>query len=52
MNCLIDRTIGYLSSKGKTARAIKEFIKQQYHISIDVNSIKHRLKNIESSQSA
>jgi proteasome assembly chaperone (PAC2) family protein len=52
MICLIDRTIAYLYSKGKKARAIKEYIKQEYHISIDVNSIKHRIKNIQHSQSA
>ncbi len=52
MTCLIDRTIAYLSSKGKKARAIKEYIKNQYHITIDVNSIKHRIKNMQGSQSA
>ncbi len=52
MICLIDRTISYLSSKGKKARAIRDYIKKQYHISIDVNSIKHRLENLRESQSA
>ena len=52
MICLIDRTIAYLSSKGEKARAIKEYIKKQYRISIDVNSIKHRMENIRESQSA
>ncbi len=51
MYCLIDRTIAYLSAKGEKARAIKEYIKRKYHITIDVDSIKHRLKNMQESSS-
>lgn len=49
MYCLIDRTIAYLAAKGEKTRAIKEYIKRKYHITIDVDSIKHRLRNMEDS---
>lgn len=47
MTCLIDSVIVYLSKQGKNARAIRKYIRDQYRISIDVESIKARLKNIK-----
>jgi hypothetical protein len=47
MNCLIDSVIVYLSRQGKNAKAIRAYIRDRYRISIDVESIKARLKEIQ-----
>ncbi len=47
MTCLIDTVIVYLSRQGKNAKAIREYIRDQYRITMDVESIKARLKNLQ-----
>jgi hypothetical protein len=46
MDCLIDDTIQSFTRKGKTAEAIRKYIIKHYNITMDVASIKERLKKL------
>jgi hypothetical protein len=48
MNCLVDSIILYLTRQGKNARAISQYLRDRYRISIDVESVKARRKNLNS----
>jgi len=44
MNCIVNNTISYLVRQGKKAKAIRKYIREKYHISIDLPSIKRRME--------
>ena len=44
MHCLIDNVIKSYLKQGRKIDAIKRYIWQKYHISIDAKSIKERIK--------
>jgi hypothetical protein len=47
MNCLINSTIAYLVKQGKRAKAIRDYIRETYHISIDLPSIRRRMEQLK-----
>lgn len=47
MNCVINNSISYLVKQGKRAKAIRDYIRETYHISIDLPSIRKRMEYLK-----
>jgi hypothetical protein len=46
MNDLLDSTILYLIKKGQKPNVIRRYIRAKYKITIDINSLKQRIKRL------
>ncbi len=47
MNCLIDQAIDESLRRGQTLDAIKAYIKDRYHVTIDLSLIKRRIRALK-----
>ncbi len=47
MNCLIDQAIDENIRRGQTLEAIKTYIKDRYHVTIDMSLIKRRIQALK-----
>lgn len=48
MDCLIDSAIMLLAKQGQNPKAIRRYLRMKYHITIDLESLKSRLKRLKS----
>ena len=49
MNCIIDNSITYLLKQGKKAKAIRNYLKERYRITVDLPTIRKRIEQIRQS---
>ena len=45
MNCLIDNVLSRYLKKGKRIDVIRRYMRLKYHINIDVESLKNRIRS-------
>jgi hypothetical protein len=49
MNCIVNNTIEYLVKQGKKSKAIRKYLKEKYHISINTITIGKRIQYLRES---